>query len=413
MNIKGDRLWRSLMDMARIGALPLGGSCRTALSPEDGAGRDLFISWCEEAGCEVRIDQIGNLYARRAGRDQTALAVATGSHLDTQPHGGKFDGVFGVLAGLEVLRTLNDADVETHSPIEVVVWTNEEGARFGPPLTGSSVYAGSLPLAAAHQATTVDGTTVRDDLKALGFLGPIVPGANRFACFIEAHIEQGPILENQGRTIGVVTHVQGIRWIEVTVTGTDGHAGTTPMDIRRDALRAATQMITQLYDAFSGAGDLLRFTVGKMDVQPNSGATIPGKVTFNCDLRHPDRKTMDDLESVLTERLNAVARENNVTVSLERMIDIPPTAFDEAIVRSIRSAADASGFDPLNMLSGAGHDAMNVARTAPAGMIFVPCKDGISHNEAESAAPDDLAAGTQVLLHTLLEHARPVVHPPY
>lgn len=392
--------------MARIGSLPGGGSCRTSLSPEDKAGRDLFVAWCKEAGCQISVDQIGNIYARRPGRDPNCLAVATGSHLDTQPHGGKFDGVYGVLAGLEVLRALNDADVQTRSPLDVVVWTNEEGVRFRPPLTGSSVYAGALELASTHQAATVDGTTVRQDLESIGYLGALTPGARRFACFVETHIEQGPVLESQGKTIGVVTDVQGIRWIEIKLTGTDGHAGTTPMNMRRDALRAAAALIDELYQSLAQADELVRLTVGKMEVHPNSGATIPGKVVFNCDLRHPKLATLDLLETDLHQITRATAARYNLAASLKQVLNIPPTAFDKSVVTSIRKAADELGFASLDMLSGAGHDAMNVAQTAAAGMIFVPCKNGISHNEAESATCEDLAAGAQVLLQTLLTRAQ-------
>jgi N-carbamoyl-L-amino-acid hydrolase len=237
------RLWRSLVDMGKVGALPHGGCCRTALSPEDKAGRDLFVSWCREAGCEISFDLVGNVFARRPGRDPARAAVATGSHLDTQPHGGKFDGIYGVLAGLEVVRALNDARVETEAPIEVVVWTNEEGVRFSPPLAGSSAFAGVTDVETIHAAVTLDGTTVLQDLEATGYLGQERPGARRFDCFVEAHIEQGPILEAERKTIGVVTRIQGLRWLKVTVIGMDGHAGTTPMNRRRDALLGAAEMV--------------------------------------------------------------------------------------------------------------------------------------------------------------------------
>lgn len=399
------RLWQSIMDMAEIGALPNGGSCRTALSPEDKAGRDLFVAWCRDAGCTISCDAIGNIFARRAGRDNHRPAVATGSHLDTQPHGGKFDGIYGVLAGLEVVRALNDAKVTTEAPVEVVVWTNEEGVRFGPPLTGSSVFCGAVELEAAHASKTADGTTVQEDLASIGYLGDEAPGEHRFDCFIEAHIEQGPILEAENLDLGVVTQVQGIRWLTVSVEGQDGHAGTTPMNKRRDALRGAAKMICRLNEIAPSGGEATRLTVGKLDVTPNSGATIPGRVDFNVDLRHPDRETLQELDARFVAAIEEVAREDRLHVSVERPIDIAPVQFDHDVISAVRSAAASLNYSHIDMLSGAGHDAMNVAAVAPAAMIFVPCEKGISHNEAENARPEHLAAGAHALLHAMLARA--------
>jgi N-carbamoyl-L-amino-acid hydrolase len=399
------RLWKSLMDMGRVGALPHGGCCRTALSADDKEGRDLFVGWCREAGCEVSFDAIGNIFARRRGRDAGRAAVATGSHLDTQPHGGKFDGIYGVLAGLEVVRALNDTKVETAAPIEVVVWTNEEGVRWGPPLAGSSVFAGNVDLAKVHATRTQDGTTVREDLEATGYLGREAPGARKFDCFVEAHIEQGPILEAQGRPIGVVTRVVGLRWLKITVTGMDGHAGTTPMDCRRDALQGAAEMVLALNRIAREQDEWARLTNGRFDIEPHSGATIPGRVVFICDLRHPEGAVLDTLEARMKEAMQAIAQARGLEVEIQRVMEKPPVQFDEKVVGTIRETARRLGYASLDMLSGAGHDAMNVARVAPAGMIFVPCKDGISHNEAESAEPAHLAAGAHMLLHTLLARA--------
>lgn len=400
------RLWQTHVDMARIGALPHGGCCRTALSAEDKAGRDLFVRWCREAGCEVVFDQVGNIYARRPGRDASRPAAATGSHLDTQPHAGKYDGIYGVLAGLEVVRALNDARVETLAPIDVIVWTNEEGVRFGPPLGGSSAFAGAIAVSDVQNARTLDGTTVLQDLEATGYLGTEVPGSRVLDCFVEAHIEQGPILEAERRTIGVVTQIQGIRWTTVTVTGMDSHAGTTPMHLRRDALVGAAEMLVELNRIACEQDEFARLTVGKLAVEPNSGATIPGRVTFNCDLRHPDGATLQSLDDRMQAAMRSIAERRRLEVEFQRSIDKAPVHFAGDLVDCVRNAAVACGYPSMDMLSGAGHDAMNVAKVAPTAMIFVPCKDGLSHNEAESATAADLAAGANTLLHTLLQRAR-------
>lgn len=404
--VNAGRLWRSLVDMGKIGALPHGGCCRTALSAEDKIGRDLFVSWCREAGCEIAVDLVGNIYARRPGRDPARAAVGTGSHLDTQPHGGKFDGIYGVLAGLEVVRALNDARVETEAPIEVVVWTNEEGVRFSPPLAGSSAFAGVTEVETIHAAITLDGTTVRQDLEATGYLGQERPGARSFDCFVEAHIEQGPILEAEGKTIGVVTRIQGLRWLKVTVTGMDGHAGTTPMNRRRDALQGAAEMVLEISRLAREQDEWARLTNGRFQVEPNSGATIPGRVVFICDLRHPDGATLQALDERMQQAMRGIAASRGLAVEIERVMDKPPVRFDAAVIAAIRATARRLGYSSLDMLSGAGHDAMNVARVAPTGMIFVPCRDGISHNEAESAEPAHLAAGAHTLLQTLLSRAQ-------
>jgi len=405
LTVNRDRLWHTLMEMGQVGALPNGGCSRAALSEDDRRGRELFIRWCREAGCQIGFDAAGNIYARRPGRNSTRAAVATGSHLDTQPHGGKFDGIYGVLAGLEVVRALNDARVETEAPIDVICWTNEEGVRFGPPLAGSQAFAGKLTVAALHQAPTTDGTTVGDDLQRTGFLGTERPGSRALDCFIEAHIEQGPILEAQAKTIGVVTHIIGIRWSIVTVTGVDSHAGTTPMDRRRDALVGAAEMITMLNQMARDQDSFARLTVGKMEVSPNSGATIPGKTTFVCDLRHPDAAVLDDLEQRMHAGMRASAAKRGLGLDIARSINIPPLGFAPELITLIRNTAGGLGYSNIDMLSGAGHDAMNVAHIVPTAMLFVPCKDGLSHNEAESATPDDLAAGAHTLLHVLLARA--------
>ena len=406
VGVNEGRLWRSLMDMGGVGALPNGGCCRTALSVEDRAGRDLFVRWCREAGCEVAFDLVGNIYARRPGRDPARAAVATGSHLDTQPHGGKFDGIYGVLAGLEVVRALNDAGIETVAPIDVVVWTNEEGVRFSPPLAGSSAYAGTVDVGTIHAALTLDGTTVRQDLESSGYLGDERPGSRKFDCFVEAHIEQGPILEAERKTIGVVTRIQGLRWLKVTVTGMDGHAGTTPMDRRRDALLGAAEMLLAINRIARETDRFARLTNGRLQIEPNSGATIPGRVVFICDLRHPESATLDALDARMQQAMRDVAVRAGLDIEIERVMEKPPVQFAGELVDTIRETAGRLGYSSMDMLSGAGHDAMNVARMTPAGMIFVPCKDGLSHNEAESAEPGHLAAGAHTLLHTLVRRAQ-------
>jgi len=403
--VKEGRLWQSLMDMGEVGALPHGGCCRAALSLEDKAGRDLFVRWCREAGCRIAVDQVGNIYARRPGRNAERPAVATGSHLDTQPHGGKFDGIYGVLAGLEVVRALNEAHVETEAPIDVIVWTNEEGVRFSPPLAGSSAFAGVAEVAKIHAAVTLDGTTVRQDLESTGYLGKERPGERKLDCFVEAHIEQGPILEAEGKTIGIVTQIQGIRWLKVTVTGMDSHAGTTPMNRRRDALLGAAEMVTTLNRIAREQDEWARLTNGRLEIEPNSGATIPGKVVFICDLRHPDAATLEALDGRMQAAMRAIAARGGLEIDIQRVIEKPPVHFAGELVDTVRDAARRCGYASMDMLSGAGHDAMNVARVAPTGMIFVPCKDGLSHNEAESATPAHLAAGAHTLLHTLVARA--------
>jgi len=303
------------------------------------------------------------------------------------------------------VRALNDAGVETEAPIDVIVWTNEEGVRFSPPLAGSSAFAGVADVAKIHDAITLDGTTVRQDLESTGYLGTERPGERKLDCFVEAHIEQGPILEAEGKTIGIVTQIQGMRWATVKVTGMDSHAGTTPMNLRRDALLGAAEMVMALNHIAREQDEWARLTVGRIVVEPNSGATIPGKVTFVCDLRHPDAATLDDLDRRMQEAMREIAQRGRLEIEIQRTIDKPPVHFAGDLIDTVRDAARRCGYPSMDILSGAGHDAMNVARVAPTAMIFVPCKDGLSHNEAESATPVDLAAGANTLLHTLVARA--------
>ncbi len=406
LRVNEQRLWLTHVEMGKIGALPNGGCCRLALSDEDKMGRDLFIRWSREAGCEIRIDAAGNIFARRPGLDNSLPAVATGSHLDTQPHAGLYDGIYGVLAGLEVFRTLNDAGIETQAPLENIVWTNEECVRFSPPTSGSMVFTEQLGIAELHQAKTTDGTTVGRDLQRLGYLGDhITMASHKIGCFIEAHIEQGPILEQQNKTIGAVTGIQGARMFEVRVTGQDNHAGTTPMPLRRDALTGATRMVLWLNELVADQGDDIRLTIGRFNVSPNSASTVPGAVTFQIDLRHPQMTVLNALEDRIRMGLAEKARQAGLGLTIKDICAFAPVAFDGALVAMIEAQAVASGYSVMRMLSGAAHDAGNLAALVPTAMIFVPCEKGISHNEAERATPGDLAAGANVLLYTMLSRA--------
>ena len=391
------------MAMAEIGATAKGGSCRLALTEEDKAGRDLFKRWCEEAGCTVTVDEVGNMFARRPGRHDGA-AVATGSHLDTQPTGGKFDGIFGVLAGLEVIRTLNDLGIETEAPVEVINWTNEEGSRFAPAMLASGVFAGLFDTDYAMSRTDADGVTFSEALQAIGYAGEEKIGTRQFAALFEAHIEQGPILERHEQTIGVVTGGQGQRWFDVTVTGTDSHTGTTPMDARRDALAAAAQLVLTV-EEIGGRFAPGVATVGALDVSPNSRNTIPGQVAFTVDIRNPDDQSLSGMAEAFVAATNSISDERGVDIAADEIWYCPPTPFDESCVAAVRSAAQTLGLTHRDMVSGAGHDAIQVATNTPTAMIFVPCEDGLSHNEAENATPDDLGAGCNVLLHSMLNRA--------
>jgi N-carbamoyl-L-amino-acid hydrolase len=405
LQINSNRLWDSLMEMAQIGATAKGGVCRLTLTDLDKQGRDLFIRWCKDAGCTVAVDKVGNIFARREGRRPQLPAIMTGSHLDTQPTGGKFDGVYGVLAGLEVLRTLNDYGHETDAPIELIVWTNEEGSRFSPAMMGSGVYAGVFKLDDVMAKRDVEGKAFGDELKRIGFAGDSPAEPRPSAAYFEAHIEQGPILEAEKKTIGVVTGAQGQRWYEITVTGQEAHAGPTPMARRKDALVGASRMV----DAVNRIG--LKHqpnacaTVGYMQVSPNSRNTIPGKVFFTVDFRHPVDATLSAMDSELKAACREIADAIGLEVEVKDFWYFPPTPFDPKLVADVRSGAERFGYAHRDIISGAGHDAVYMAKVSPTAMIFVPCEDGISHNEIENAKPDHLEAGCNVLLRAMLAHA--------
>jgi N-carbamoyl-L-amino-acid hydrolase len=399
-----DRLWGSLMEMGRIGATPGGGVGRIALTELDRQARDLFVSWCEQSGCAVRVDPMGNIFARRAGSDPTLAPVMTGSHLDTQPLGGRFDGIFGVLAGLEAVRALNDAGVTTRAPIDVVVWTDEEGVRFSGMLA-SGVFAGVYDLDDALARTDPQGITMAAALEAIGYAGSAPIGDNPPAAFFEAHIEQGPILEAEEKTVGVVMGAQGQRCFHVTVTGEEGHAGTLPMALRRDALLGAARMVDAVNAVAFRHDPHPVITVGSMDVRPNSPNTIPGQTRFSIDSRHPDNDVLLTVEREMRDACAAIAAAADLAINFDLVSERTSVSFDEGCVRSIRDAAGRLSISHRDIYSGAGHDACNLALAAPTGMIFVPCERGISHNEQENARPEDLADGCSVLIHVLMERA--------
>ncbi|MDX1488349.1 MAG: Zn-dependent hydrolase, partial [Acidiferrobacterales bacterium] len=399
------RLWQSLMDMGRIGATAGGGVGRLALTELDREARDLFVRWCQDTGCLIRIDRMGNIFARRAGTDSARAPVMTGSHLDTQPLGGKFDGIYGVLAGLEILRTLNDAGVRTRAPLDIVNWTDEEGVRFGSGTLASAVFSGLCELDDALARTDLDGNTFASELEHIGYAGAEPVGGFPVAAFFEAHIEQGPILEAEGKTIGVVLGAQGQRCFKVSVEGEEGHAGTLPMERRRDALVGAARMIDALNAIAFRHEPHPVITVGAMKVRPNSRNTIPGQVVFSIDSRHPDNDLLAVIAKEMQQSCEHIASDMQLVLTFEQISERATNIFDARCIASIRNAAERLGISHRDMHSGAGHDACNLAHYAPTGMIFVPCENGISHNEKENARPEDLAAGCDVLLHVILEHA--------
>ena len=403
--INGDRLWASLMQMAEIGATEKGGNCRLALTDVDKAGRDLFVQWCEAAGCAISVDAVGNIFARRPGKNPERAPVMMGSHLDTQPTGGRFDGVLGVLAGLEVIRTLNDHGVETEAPIDVVCWTNEEGSRYAPAMMGSGVFTGVFEMDEIKAKTDLDGKAFGDELERIGYAGPETPGDREVGSYFELHIEQGPILEAEEKTIGVVAAAQGQRWYEITVTGQESHAGPTPMPRRRDALVAASKIVQEVNRIGHHHPPHACATVGQMLVSPNSRNVIPGSVFLTVDFRHPVDDTLSTMDETLKSFCHDLAASEQVTVDVVDFWYFPPTPFDEGCVEAVREGAMAAGFPHMDIVSGAGHDAVYLAGVSPTGMIFVPCEDGISHNEIENATPEDCAAGCQVLLHAALARA--------
>ena len=401
--IDGGRLWSSLMQLAKIGATPKGGVRRVTLTPADREGRERFASWCREAGLELRVDAIGNMFARRAGSDTGAAPVVMGSHLDTQPNGGRFDGAYGVMAGLEVVRALNDAGVTTHAPLEVACWTNEEGSRFVPTMMGSGVFTGVYRLEDVLRNKDTEGISVREALEAISYRGEAQP--HKIGAYFEAHIEQGPVLEDTQTTIGVVQGALGQRWFDVVITGQDAHAGPTPMHLRRDALLGAAQLALEVNRIATRFPDSARGTVGHMQVKPNSRNVIPGEVRMTVDLRNARDATLSSMKQELEKAASAIARECRVGIETREVVYFPPSEFAPGLVERVRAAAKRLGLTHRDIVSGAAHDAVYLARVAPTAMVFVPCEGGISHNEIENARPEDLAAGCSVLLDAVLETA--------
>jgi len=400
--IDGPRLWETLMETAKFGGTAKGGIRRLALSDDDRNVRDWFRAACEAAGMEVRVDTVGAMFAVRPGRDSKALPIAMGSHLDTQPTGGKFDGVLGVLAGLEVIRTLNDAGIVTHAPLMVVNWTDEEGARFAPAMLASGVHAGVFSEQYALNRTDRDGHTFGEELERIGYRGAVPAGETRFQAMFELHIEQGPVLEAEGKEIGVVTGVQGMRWYDVTLRGRDAHTGTTPMNLRRDALLAAARFIVAVNEvALASNGGLA--TVGRIENRPNSTNTIPGEVYLTVDLRCPDEVELHRMEAAMRERLAAICAASGVAAEEACTWNSPPVKFDTTLIECVRRAAEGAGLSHRDIVSGAGHDAAYTARIAPTTMIFCPCAGGVSHNEEEEVTPEQASAGAQVLLRAVLD----------
>ncbi len=404
--VKEERLWRRHAEMAKLGGTAKGGVNRQALSAEDAAARNLLATWAKQRGFAVFTDSIGNLFVRRDGRDASAAPVMSGSHLDSQPTGGRFDGVYGVLAAFEALEAMEDAKIATTRPLLAVAWTNEEGSRFQPGAMGSAVFAGHYKLGDMLQVKDWKGVVLKDALADTlrAAPAPMRDGTGfGVAGYVEAHIEQGPRLENDRKTIGVVTGIQGSRRYIVSIAGEEAHAGTTPRSARKDAYAAATRIAAAMYEATTDADDTLRFTIGRVEVAPGSPNTVPGQATFTIDMRHPSNDVLEAHDGKLRAIVDASAAPCSATI--ERVTNVAPTDFDPAVIDLVRAKAEALGLSHMDMPSGAGHDAMHIARLCPAGMIFVPCERGLSHNEAENATPSDLADGTRVLVEVLQELA--------
>ncbi|WP_413672404.1 Zn-dependent hydrolase [Massilia cellulosiltytica] len=405
LRINGTRLWNALMELAQIGATEKGGVKRLALTDLDRQGRDLVVQWAKAEGLGVTVDKIGNVFMRREGTNPSLPPVVTGSHIDTQPTGGKFDGNYGVLAGLEVVRTLNERGIRTEAPIEVAFWTNEEGSRFVPVMMGSGVFCGAFSLETAYAARDVDGKSVGEELQRIGYQGEQTPGDHPIGAYFEAHIEQGPVLEDANKVIGVVPAVMGLSWYDCTVTGMEAHAGPTPMHLRRDALQVATTIMQETVAIANRYPPYGRGTVGMVQVFPNSRNVIPGQVKFSIDLRNVSDDLLNTMHGEIEAFVERTRRETGLGIDLQRVSYYPPCPFHPDCVGAVRAATERLGYSTMDVVSGAGHDAIYVARLAPAGMIFVPCKDGISHNEIEDAQPVHLEAGCNVLLHAMLERA--------
>ncbi len=405
LRINGDRLWDSLMDMAKIGPGIAGGNNRQTLTDADGEGRHLFQKWCEAAGLTMGVDEMGTMFARREGTDPSLPAVYVGSHLDTQPTGGKFDGVLGVLGGLEVIRSLNDLGIKTRHPIVVTNWTNEEGARFAPAMLASGVFAGVHDQAWAYDRTDAEGKRFGDELVRIGWKGDEKVGARKIHAFFELHIEQGPILEDEGIDIGVVTHGQGLKWLQVTLTGKEAHTGSTPMPKRRNASLGMARVVELVHEVAMDYQPDAVGAVGHIEVYPNSRNIIAGKTVFTIDIRSPDKAVLDEMDERLRGGIENIAEGLDIGFAIEQVGHFDPVTFDPSCVTAIRNAAERLGYTHRNIVSGAGHDACWINKVAPTAMVMCPCVDGLSHNEAEEISKEWAAAGADVLFHAVVETA--------
>ena len=405
LRINGERLWNSLMEMAKIGPGIAGGNNRQTLTDEDSEGRALFQKWCESAGCTMGLDQMGNMFATRLGSDSNALPVYVGSHLDTQPTGGKYDGILGVLGGLEIINTLNDLNIQTKHPIVVTNWTNEEGTRFAPPMLASGVFGGIHTQDWAYDREDSAGKKFGDELVRIGWRGEEEVGARKMHAFFELHIEQGPILEAEGKDIGIVTHGQGLSWTQITIIGKDSHTGSTPMTMRKNAGLAMARILENVDQIALSHAPHAVGAAGHIDVYPNSRNVIPGKVVFTVDLRSPELHVIDDMEQRLRSGAKKVCDEMGLEVSFEKVGGFDPVTFDESCVSALRNAAERMGYSHMNIISGAGHDACWINGVAPSAMVMCPCVDGLSHNEAEDISREWAVAGADVLMHAVIETA--------
>ena len=405
LRVNGDRLWDSLMEMAKIGPGVAGGDNRQTLTDEDSEGRHLFKKWCEDQGCSMGLDKMGNMFAYREGTDPDALPVYVGSHLDTQPTGGKYDGVLGVLGGLEIIRSLNDLNIKTKHPIVVTNWSNEEGTRFAPPMLSSGVFGGMHTLDWAYNREDSEGKTFGDELVRIGWKGEEEVGVRKMHAFFELHIEQGPILEAENKDIGVVTHGQGLSWTQITVTGKDSHTGSTPMPMRRNAGLGMARILEKVEEIALSHAPHAVGAAGHIDVYPNSRNVIPGKVIFTVDMRSPELSVIADMENRLMSESKNICENLGLEVEFEKVGGFDPVKFDEQCVSAVRDASEKLGYSHMNLISGAGHDACWINRVAPTAMIMCPCVDGLSHNEAEEISKKWATAGADVLLHAVLETA--------
>jgi beta-ureidopropionase / N-carbamoyl-L-amino-acid hydrolase len=402
LQIDSARLWGTIHETAKFGATPKGGVRRLTLGPEDKEVRDWFRRACEAAGLEVHVDALGSMFALRKGRDMSKPPVGLGSHLDTQPTGGKFDGVLGTLAALEVVRTLNDAGIETEIPLCIVNWTNEEGSRFAPAMMASAAYVGDFTTDDILSRRDADGVTVAQALDGIGYRGDSPVGRQKFSSFIELHIEQGPILEAEGKTIGVVDSGQGVLWYDGKITGFESHAGSTPMPLRRDALATLSEIVLAMERIAKKHGPNAVGTIGEAVIANPSRNVIPGEVAFTVDCRSADATIMEALDRDLRGAIAEISARRKVDVVLDLVWRKPPTHFHPRLVDAVEEAAKGLGFSHRRITSGAGHDACNLNTKIPAAMVFVPCKDGVSHNELEDATQADCTAGANVLMHTVL-----------